>query len=87
MKIMITRYDMLAHVGSDNHKPGVLSTESYDDWESAFASLRARGVKIEDEHEKQFMRNSETQFFWNEFVNAGLVAYMCRVNYEVKVTP
>jgi len=85
MKIGITREDLLANVGTDSHEPGILSVETCNSWDDAFASLRKRGIPITAEHEQDFISHGSTQFQWNEMVNTGVSAYLCAVQYDVRV--
>lgn len=83
MTIQITRIDPLAGI-PDSHEPGVLSLEQFGDWEAAFDSLRARGIPLTEDHEEEFRSHPDTQFQWNEFINAGMSAYSCRVQYDIR---
>lgn len=83
MSIQITRIDPIAGI-PDNHEPGILSVEKFDDWESAFDNLRARGIPLTSQHEAEFRAHTDTQFQWNEFVNNGSSAFSCRVQYDVR---
>lgn len=83
MSVRITRIDPLAGI-PDSHKPGVLSIEKFADWGAAFDSLRARGIPLTADHEEEFRSHADTQFPWNELINAGMSAYSCRVQYDVR---
>ena len=83
MSIQIKRIDPMAGI-PDSHEPGILSMETFDNWEAAFDSLRARGIPLTPDHENEFRAHPETQFQWGEFINAGLSAYSCRVQYDVR---
>jgi len=83
MSVQITRIDPMAGI-PDSHEPGVLSMETFDNWEAAFDSLRARGIPLTEGHEEEFRSHPDTQFQWNEFINAGTCAHMCHVNYDVR---
>lgn len=84
MTIKITRIDPLAGI-PDTHKPGIISVEKFDAWESAFASLRARGIPLTPEHEREFRANDDTQFQWREWIQAPDGTYIGAVNYDVRV--
>ena len=84
MLIRITRTDPLAGI-PDSHDGGVLTDDTLHDWEQAFTLLRSYGVPITQEHEAEFRAHPETQFQRWEMVNAGVVIYLCNVNYDVCV--
>lgn len=83
MAIQITRIDPLAGI-PDSHAIGVLSKERFSDWDAAIKSLRDRGIPVTDEHAAEFRTHPDTQFAWNEFINAGVSAYSCHVQYDVR---
>lgn len=83
MSIQITRIDPLAGI-PDSHEIGMLSQEMFIDWDAAFDSLRDRGIPLTGEHETEFRTHGDTQFQWDEFINAGTSAYSCRVQYDVR---
>jgi len=84
MTVTITRCDPLANVAGDTTAPGVLSVERFPDLPAALASLRARGIPITAEHEVQFAAHTDTQFTWQEMVQAPGAVYMARVVYDLR---
>lgn len=83
MTVQITRRDPLAGI-PHCHADGVLSIEQFETWEEAVASLQARDIPVTEEHAREFRAHPDTQFTWDEFINAGATAYSCRVHYDIR---
>lgn len=85
MKITVQRTDPAMGM-PDTHKPGLLSHEDFDNWTAVFDSLRQRGIPLTAAHEVEFRAHPTTDFRWNEFIQVAASAYMCNVQYLVKVS-
>lgn len=89
MKITITRIDPLAGIPDvDPNAPerGILSVETCADWVDVSAKLAARGVPLTASQLSEFSaeRPADTITFQHrEFLNAGVAAYACHVNYVI----
>jgi len=87
--ISITRIDPLAGIPDvDPNAPGrgILSIETCADWADVSAKLAARDIPFTASQLSEFSaeRPADTITFQHlEFLNAGVAAYTCNVNYVI----
>jgi hypothetical protein len=69
----------------NNHEPGVLSCETFDTWDAAFAYIKQRGISLDTAQEEEIKQYEDTQLSRVEFVNFGHSACTVNVQYDVRV--
>lgn len=89
MNITITRIDTLGGIPDPNQHGTLLSADETDSWDGVISVLHRHGIdQFQTQQLADFHAEAPTEtitFQHHEFINAGVAAYTCNVNYVIAV--